>query len=373
MALILTLCLQSPALAAASQSQQIISPGNMKVWENGATVTKSYGGQGSNYQTSVQASTAGLSKGYYSIYLYDLTARSLGSYDGISFGFQNKSNADLKINLTFTVNPSTSVSLTSASYIILESTDHSVEEAVSPQYGTVSIPANFNGTVYVPLTKLYTSEGKGVSLSRIQSWGITAVMTENEQVEYQVGNIRFLGGSIPAMRDEYYQISLSGNDTIVIPQLGSTMEIYQAQIKDMDGNAVTQSPTFYLKENVPGVTLSGNGKLQVASNCTASSATICAKSGNSVTFAQKTITLKKNTSTANIVGIPKPSTVPKLTKPAYVTLNRLVGKIRIIAIIIAAVLTIIILRWLTDANQHYIKIREELLGFALEHKGEKRR
>lgn len=373
MAFILTFCFQSPALAVASQSQQVISPGNMKVWQNGAKVTKAYSGQGSNYRISVQASTAALGKGYYSVYLYDLTSRSVGSYDGFAFELQNKSGEELKINLTFAVNAGTDVSMTGASYAILESADHSIEETVSPQYGTISIPADYDGTVYVPLTKLYTADGKSVSLSKIQSWGITAVMAENEQVQYQMGNIRFLSGSIAAMRSDYYQISLSGNDTVVLPSLGSAMEIYQAQIKDMDGNAVTQSPTFYLKEKVPGVAFSGNGELQISSSCTASSVTIGVKLGNSLTSAQKTIALKKSTSVGSSVGIPKPSDVPQLTKPAYVSLNRLVGKLRIIAVGIAAVLFLIILKWFLAANRYYIKIRDKLLAPASDHEGEKRR
>lgn len=360
-------------MALASESQHVISPGDMKVWNNGAKVTKTYSGQGTNYQISVQASTDGLSKGYYSVYLYDLTARDLTSDDGISFDFQNRSSTDLKINLTFTVNSSTTVSMTDASYAVLESTDHSLEEIVSPSYGTISIPSNFNGTIYVPLSKLYTLDGTSVPLTKIQSWGITAVMTENEQMHYQIGNIQFLNGSMDAMRSKYYQISLSGNDAVTIPRLGSTMEIYQAHIKDMDGNAVTQNPTYYLKENVPGVTLSADGELQVLSGCTASSVTIGTKLGDSVTFTQKTITLKRSTTAGNSISIPRPSNVPKITKPVDAILNRYVGAIRITAGAIIAILIIIILKWFFDANHYFIKIREKLLAMIVDHEGEKRR
>lgn len=364
---------QRPALALSSQAQYTLSPGDMKVWDNGANVTKTYSGQGTNCQTSVQANTVGLNKGYYSVYLYDLTAYDVKPYDGVSFHFQNQSSTDLKINLTFTINSSTSVSMTDASYAILESADQSVDEIRTPSYGTLSIPPNFNGTVYIPFSKLYTSDGKGVSLSKIQSWGITTVLTENEQVQYQIGNIQFLSGSMDAMRSKYYQISLSGNDTIVIPRVGSTIEMYQAQIKDMDGNIVTQTPTYYLKENIPGVTLSAAGELQISSNCTASSVAVDAKLGDSVTFAQKTITLKKSTNGKNSTGVPKPFNVPKITKPAYAVLNRLVWPIRIAGGVITVILIAIIMRWFLDANHYYIQIREKLFDMVLDREEKEKR
>lgn len=365
--------LQNPALAFASQLQNVISPGNMNVWENGAKVTKTYSGEGSNYHISLRANTFGLSKRYYSVYLYDLTARNLASYDGIAFNFQNKSGAALKIDLTFTTNSGTSASISDGSYAILEKADHSLEESASPSYGTISIPANFDGSVYVPLSKLYTSDGKNVSIAKIQSWGVTAVMSENEQIEYQMGNIRFLGGSLAAMRDQYYQISLSGVDSISIPHFGSTIESYQAQIKDMDNNAVTQNPTFYLKNNVPGVTLSADGKLQISSDCTASSVTIGVKLGNSMTFSEKTIALKKSAAAKSGVGVPQPSIVPKITKPAYVTLNRWLGTIRIFAGVVLVVLIGIVFSWFFSANRHYIHIRKKLLEMIPDHEsGEKK-
>lgn len=371
--LVVGFCFQNPVMALSSQSQYALSPGDMKVWDNGARVTKTYSGQGADYQTSVQANTIGLNKGYYSVYLYDRTAYNVKPYDGVAFNFQNQNSTDLKMNLTFTIDSSTSVSMTDASYAILESADQSVEEIRTPSYGTVSIPPNFNGTVYIPFSRLYTSDGKSVSLSKIQSWGITTVLTENEQVQYQIGNIQFLGGSIDAMRSKYYQISLSGNDTIVIPRVGSTIEKYQAQIKDMNGNAVTQTPTYYLKKKVPGVTLSPTGELQISSNCTASSIAIDAKLGDSVTFAQKTITLKTSTSGQNNLGVPKPSNVPKITKPAYAVLNQIVWPIRIAGGVITAILIAIIMKWFLDANHYYVKIREKLYDMALDREGKEKR
>lgn len=352
-------------LAISSQSKLTVSPGKMKEWDNGAKVTYSNSGSGENHQISVQADTNGLGKGYYSFYLYDLTARNLRSCDGISFQLQNKTTKALEINLIFTVDSHTSASMTDASYAILESTDKSIVESVTPSYGTISIPANFNGTVYVPLAKLYMSSGQNVSLTSIQSWGITAVMTENQQTRYQMDNISFLSGSVAAMKSSYFQISMVGDSQIVIPSMGSTMERYQARVKNLDGASILQLPIFYLEKQVPGVTLSKDGQLQITSNCTASSVTVCAKLPNSVTFAQQTVTLVQSSAAEKAAAVPAFSIVPKLTKPAFAVLNQWLSLIRIVAAGMAFCLLAVILKWFSDANSNYMKIQKKLYSVSL--------
>lgn len=359
-ALFALLFLNNSAYAVTSESQKVITPDKMKEWDNGAQVTATSNGRGSNFETDVTADTNGLKQGYYSIYLYDLTERDISSYDGICFHLKNENNTQMKINLTFSVNSKTSVTMTDSSYAILESTDQSVREAIATVNGTISIPAHFDGSIYVPLSKLYTSDGKSIPLNEIQSWGITAVMSANQRIKYQIGNIAFLSRSIASMKNSYYLITLTGNNKVAVPKMGSAIEFYQAQVTDLDGNPVNQSAAFYLKNNVAGVTISKDGELQVGSNCTATEITVCSKLANSADDGELTVLLQHGAIAAS-VGIPKVSAVPKITTQTEVKLNELVNIIRFAAVVIALFFGAVFYSWFSEKRKNYILIRNELL------------
>lgn len=371
-ALLVLLLFNTAVYAVPSESKNVITPDALKEWDNGARVEKTSSGSGSNYQINVTADTTGLKKGYYSIYLYDNTARYIESYDGISFSLKNENNTELKINLTLTVNLSTSVAMTDSSYAILESSDQSIKEAIEPTYGTISIPANFDGTVYIPFSKLYTSGGKSVSLNHIQSWGITAVTSENKQIKYQIGDIEFLSGSLAAMKGSYYLIYMSGSSKINVPNTGSVIEFYKAEIKDLDGNPINQSAIFYLKNNVAGASLSKDGKLEIDSNCNASDIKVYAKSENSVNSGEITISMQHIKSAVSFVGIPKASAVTRLTTTTDSVLHKYVNIIRFVSVLIALFFGIIFYRWFSEAKTNYSMIRNKLHHISDYHEGEEK-
>lgn len=358
-ALFLILSLSGTAFAISGTVSQVISPGSMREWDNGAKVTKTHSGTGRDYRLSVQSDTSGLTKGYYSVYLYDLTSRAIRSDDGISFYFKNENDTAMKISLTMVVNSKTSVSLTDASYVLLESADRSLIESVAPSSGTVSIPADFEGTVYVPFSRLYTFDGLSVPLTRIQSWGITVVMTENQQLRFQLGDVTLLSGSLASMKGSYYLISMTGDNSVTVPNVGAATESFQVQAKDLDGNPVNEAPVFYLKSKTAGVTLSEDGTLQVTAGCEASGVTVCAKLPDSVNFAQTEVTFKK-ISTGGWAGVPSPSSVEKLTLPIYTRLNHTAGLIRALAAVTVLILTVIFCRWLYEGQLSYRRIRDKL-------------
>jgi hypothetical protein len=356
-ALCVLLLFSSTAYAITSESQKVITPTKMKEWDNGAKVTRTSSGTGSNYQVSVTADTNGLKNGYYSIYLYDITARYIKPYDGICFNFKNENNAAVEINLTLTVNSKISATMADSSYAILEAADQSVREAIVPAYGTISVPANFEGTVYVPFSKLYTSAGKSVSLTQIQSWGVTAVMSEDQQIKYRIGNIALLSGSVASMKDSCYLIALSGNSKITIPHTGSVLEFYQAKVKDLDGHPVNQEATFFLKKGISGVTISKDGKLEVSSDCVATNITVCARLKNGVSQGELAVSLQRG---GTAVGIPKASDVPKIITAADIKLNKLINVIRFVAIVIVACFGAIFYKWFSESKTNNIKIKNKL-------------
>lgn len=356
----LLLSFHSTALAVSSQGQHIIIPDKLREWDNGAKVTAVSKGSRENYHVNVSANTNGLKKGYYSIYLYDISERNLDPYDGICFNFKNLTDADIKINLTLTINSQTSIAMTDSSYAILESADQNLKESVFPAYGTILIPARFDGTVYIPFSRLYTTKGKNILPEHIQSWGITAVMTQNEQIQYEFGNIKFLCESIASMKN-YNLITVSGKDQVAIPSNGSALTFYQSTVKDLNGNPLKKRAMFYLKKSSPGVTISKDGRLEVNSSCTAQKITICSKVANCVNWGELTVPLeRKGITSALDNGIPQPSNVQKITTTADVKINQSICWIQIIFGTIVLFLGAIFYEWFSEYSTNYTKIKNEL-------------
>jgi hypothetical protein len=356
----LLLFFQNTVFAVTSESQKVITPGNLKVWNDGANITKKSSGKGEDYQVAVLADTTDLEEEYYSVYIYDDTVRNIKSFDGISFDFKNENNVELKINFTLRINSKTNVSMTDASFAILESADDSVPEVIPITYGTISLPANFAGTIYIPFTQLYTLEGDGVSLSQIQSWGITTVMPKDQQIQFTIGNIAFLDGSVDCMKDSIYLITISGNNEITVPNTGSVIESYRVEAKDLESNIVDDDTTFYLKEGIEGVTISKNGELEIANNCVASEITIYANTQNSLNNGKTILTLKRVSAAVAAAGVPKAEDVKKITSTTYNKLTKSVTLIQIIAVVIALIISAIFSTWFTEAKKNYILIKSKL-------------
>lgn len=356
----------------ASQSPTVITPGKIQEWDNGAKVTKKSSGSGKNYKVSVKADTNGLSEDYYSVYLYDYTERSVRSCDGIRFYFKNKNQTDMKINLTLTVNSKVSVTMMDSSFAILESNNQSTKEVVLTSYGTITIPANFSGTIYVPFNQLSDSDGHKVTLEKIQSWGITVVMLKDQQIQYTFGNIAFLNNSMEAIKDQYRLITLTGISNIIIPHTGSIIENYRAKVKDLEGNPVKEKVTFSLKESIAGASITKDGKLEVKSTCVASEIIICAKAKNHVNYGSfKVSTERSSTATGTISTIPRAADVPKINSAFYRTLEESVILIRILVMILTIFFGAILLHWFSEAKANFVIIKNKLYKIRMEQEEEK--
>ena len=170
------------------------------------------------------------------------------------------------------------------------------------------------------------------------------------------------------MKNSYYLITVSGNNRVTVPKVGSVIESYHAQVKDLDGKPVNQTPAFYLKNKVAGVTISKNGELQVGSDCTATEITVCSNLANSADDGELTVLLQRGGIAAS-AGIPKVPDVPKITTLNEVKLNKAVNIIRFAAVVIALFFGAVFYSWFSEKKGNYILIRNKLL-LPNEHEGE---
>lgn len=346
--------------AINSKEEKPVTPGNLKEWNDGAEVTKEASGKADTYQVNVKADTTGLEKDYYSVYIYDDTRRQVKSYDGIRFEYSNESNSELKINVTLTQNSKTSVTMTENSFAIIEANDTDTPEVIRPEYGTLRIPPLFKGMIYVPFSQLYTEEGETISLASIQSFGITTVLEENQIISYSIGNIAFLEGSIEEMIDTYYLITLSGDETIVLPNTGSVMLSYDAEVIDLEGNSVDTDVTFFMEEDIEGIVIQKDGTLEIQSNSVASQLTLYAKTSQSINAGKLELSLERVSLDVSLSGIPKEEDVKSITSAAYARLNESVVTLRILALGIALLLGYVFISWLSRAKANYLDIKKKL-------------
>lgn len=362
--LILELCLfmliPNSVFAISSKEEKIVTPGNIKEWNDGALVTKQISGKAENYEAIVSADTTGLEEDYYSVYIYDYTKRYIKSYDGIRFQYTNPGDIELEINLTLTVDAKTSVTMTEDSFAIIEDTEKETTDVLEASYGTLTIPPHFNGMVYIPFSQLYNENGENITLNNIQSWGITTVIEKEQQVSYTIGNIAFLEDSVSAMKDSSYLITLSGEEQVVLPNTGSVIEKYETKVLDLEGNEVDDDITFYLEEDIEGVKLAKNGALEIQSNCVATKLTLYAKTSQSINAGKLSLSLERVSADVAAVGVPKVEDVSKITSTAYNQLNDFVIPFRIGAVVIFIFLGAIFLTWFSEAKANYQIIKRKL-------------
>lgn len=348
---------QQTVLAISSEKEKIVTPGNLKEWNDGASVTKATSGKGESYLAEITADTTGLEEDYYSVYIYDNTKRDIRSYDGIRFHYSNQSDNDLKINLTLSINAKTSVTMLEKSFAILEEDIQEATQVVTAEYGTVLIPAQFSGTIYIPFTQLFNEEGENIDLSTIQSFGITTVMEKDQIASYAIGNIAFLSGSVEAMKDSNFLITLSGEEQVTIPSTGAVIEKYTAKVIDLEGNEVNTDVTFYLEDEIEGVSLSKDGTLEIQSNCVANKLNLLAKTSQSINSGTLTLSLERENATQG--GVPNPEEVAQISTLVDQRLNDSVLLFRILAVIIALFFVAVFTIWFNQAKANYQTIKRK--------------
>ncbi|WP_099204222.1 hypothetical protein [Scatolibacter rhodanostii] len=359
----LALCLwvitPQSAFAITSESATEIPIVNLEEWDNGAKVTKEFNEE--TQSVTVTADTIGLTEDYYSVFLYDYTVRDADDYDGIRFHLKNLSQGVLAINIALKISDDTDVTMTNNSFALLESEGQENPDAVKISYGTLPIPADFDGVVYIPFAQLTTANAEEKPLiHQIQSFGITTVIDKEDQKQYAISDIAFLSGSVPAMKENYYLITLSGDDEIAQPNVGSVIQTYHAKIIDLEGNPVEAVPIFYFQEQPAGLVLTDDGQLELQSHSTASEINLYARTEHSLNSGKLAIKIKKFSLEGTKANIPNPVDVSQIVSKTDVILNQSVNKIRVFGVILLVFLFAIFYTWLHDASKHKKVIEKKL-------------
>ena len=165
-------------------------------------------------------------------------------------------------------------------------------EIAAVAYGTFEIPGSFEGGVYIPFSQLTDREERSLSLKSVRSWGFTTVMEQEQVVQYEIRDINFLGGSEASLKQSYFDIRILGDNRLTVPNAGTSISDYRAEVKDLDGNTVEDPVSFSLGTKTAGASISSGGALELDSNCPAGEIVIYAGTERSINAGKLILSLQ---------------------------------------------------------------------------------
>lgn len=336
-------------------------PKNIEKTTNGADV-KINSSTTNGYELDVSMNTIGLDDGYYTAYLYENKSRDWSSYEAIAFDVVNECNSSVRINLNIKKNDNTVVSPSDDNVILTKMKNAQIMEKVHPSYGTIELPKDFKGTIYIPFNSFkekdnLTSDNVN-EISKVLSWGIIVTQSENEEKSFKVSKFSLITKG--SDMDKYFNLnfSIKGDTTIEIPVVGETIYDYKIESINNVENINKNTVKFKIKESVDGITINDNGRLTLTPDVQEQQIQICAVLDENLSEIMDIQLLKSWTVDAKELdgtskSIPRPDEVSTLTKNkkgSWINNNILIGT-RISIIIITIVFGSLYWFWKKNANK----------------------
>lgn len=368
---ILILSVTNFAFAYGVESKDLteIKLKNVQKTTNGADIKLNFG-KDTNDELNFSMSTKGLEKGYYTTYIYENENRDWSNYEAVAFDVENKSENVIKINLNIKESNGSLRSPHDNGRILLKRDSSEVMETIHPLYGTIELDKNFKGTIYMPFNsfseKDIVSSGNVKQISKISSFGIIAVLHENQEVSFILNKFQLInkGSSIGKYFNSNFLIK--GDDTVEIPVAGEGISDYKVE---SDNKEVLSSSNikFQLKEPVTGISLSDIGRLTLTPDVEPRKIQICAVIDGVVNEIMEVELMKSWTLDAKEVdgtskSIPKAGEVPEIiSNENNILLNKntLIG-IRITIVLITIGFGIIYVSWNKQKNSMFKNIKMKL-------------
>lgn len=327
---------------------------NIQKTTNGADVKLDFGND-TNNELSVSMSTKGLEKGYYTTYIYENENRDWSNYEAVAFDVENKSENAIKINLNIKESNGSLLSPYDNSRIILKRDGSEVMETTHPLYGTIELAKNFKGTVYMPFNsfdeKDRVSSGNKKQISKISSFGIIAVLPENQEISFALNKFTLINKNSGISKYLNSNFLIKGDDIVEIPVAGEGISDYKVESDNKEGLS-SSNIKFQLKESVTGVSLSNTGRLTLTPDVEPQKIQICAVIDGTVNEMMEVQLMKSWTLDAKEVdgtskSIPKAGEVPEIiSNENNILLNKnvLIGT-RVAIALLAIGLGILYLYW----------------------------
>lgn len=212
--------------------------------------------------------TSGLKTGYYTTYIYVNSSDDWSNYEGFQFKVENKSSGSIRINLDIKTRDGKVLSVPDKNVVMLKNIDREELEIYNPKYGTVEIPKDFNGEIYIPFNSMREKEevlNEVIKVAGIDSWGIVATAAENENKDFLVGDFRLIKSGSNLKKYFEYNLQITGDKEVEIPVVGEGISDYKV-IDTVKNEDILEKGTvveFKMKKDVNGVNISKDGRLTI--------------------------------------------------------------------------------------------------------------
>ena len=212
--------------------------------------------------------TSGLKTGYYTTYIYVNSSDDWSNYEVFQFKVENKSSSSIRINLDIKTRDGKVLSVPDKNVVMLKNIDREELEIYNPKYGTVEIPKDFNGEIYIPFNSMREKEevlNEVIKVAGIDSWGIVATAAENENKDFLVGDFRLIKSGSNLKKYFEYNLEITGDKEVEIPVVGEGISDYKV-IDTVKNEDILEKETvveFKMKKDVNGVNISKDGRLTI--------------------------------------------------------------------------------------------------------------
>lgn len=341
------------AYTEANSSKQLILK-NLKISSNGSVVnSKSYSSAG-HYFIDIKMNSYKLKKAYYTANILNDNQLNLSGYGMMSFNINNNSNGELRFNLVMQQADWTSLSVANDKTVLLKAEGTDIMEKKSPTYGTISIPKDFKGTVFIPFSSLgkqgLTKQDKQYEISKISSFGIISTLHENEAKEFSISDFNVLDKNNSMTKLGDLNFTINGDARVQLPVIGESIARYKVE---MDNSALKDTKvTYKIHTKQKCISISDDGILRIAAGVPKGKITIDAVVGDSVYESKEIDLFKSWTLSAKEVdgtskSIPKINAVKNLMGGPYqfIMSHNVMDIIRIAAILLVAALTGLYIYW----------------------------
>ncbi|WP_317116000.1 hypothetical protein [Clostridium neonatale] len=239
---------------------------------------------------------------------------------------------------------------------MLKNIDREELEIYNPKYGTVEIPKDFNGEIYIPFNSMREKEevlNEVIKVAGIDSWGIVATAAENENKDFLVGDFRLIKSGSNLKKYFEYNLEITGDKEVEIPVVGEGISDYKV-IDTVENEDILEKGTvveFKMKKDVNGVNISKDGRLTIHPDISPQEIEIESVINDTIVKNLKVNLLKSWTLTEKEVdgtkkSIPKENEVRSiLDDKDEIYINRFIIIIRFFIVFISIFCVVLYIKW----------------------------
>ncbi|WP_099189078.1 hypothetical protein [Tepidibacter mesophilus] len=254
LSIMLLFCFVLPSYAMDSNLD--LEPNSLTLKDNGGNNKCQVTG---NKKIKINTNTMKLEKGYYTSQFYINSKVDWSPYKELAFHINNLSDSPIKINLFVVLNDGTYIMLEEGKSVFLQKGKNNNIKVTNIQTDGFEVNNDFEGIVHIPLENFEISKKK---LENIIFFGIQTTTKENIIQKMEIDNLKLISSNSSTLPEEILNLKIVGDKNIIKPIMGESIVQYELVTKHKQENKVT----FYLEEEVEGVSITENGRLTVLPN-----------------------------------------------------------------------------------------------------------